>query len=138
MCEPSRQLNSCSMNKEVGIIFIYSNVVTWAPKARLQASWVDLQPYFYAAKLGVGKAKNEPVNLGLPCTSAALFKSTLGTRAIKTAGFAVCNIFWPVKLGDWAQIIFSVRCRDQSFFTKPNDDVVRLIVDLAPILHSTG
>ena len=63
---------------------------------------------------------------------------TLGTRAIKTAGFAVCNIFGPVKLGDWAQIIFSVRCRDQPFFTKPNDDVVRLIVDLAPILHSTG
>lgn len=46
--------------------------------------------------------------------------------------------FWAVKLGDWAQIIFSVRCRDQPFFTKPNDDVVRLIVDLAPILHSTG
>ena len=46
----SGELNSCSTNKEVEIIF-FIQCCNLAAKARLQDSWVDFQPYFCATKL---------------------------------------------------------------------------------------
>ena len=57
----SGELNSCSTNKEVEIIF-FIQCCNLAAKARLQDSWVDFQPYFCAAKLEVGVGRNKPDN----------------------------------------------------------------------------
>ena len=62
---------------------------------------------------------------------------TLGTRALKNVRLLVCNIFFATKLGDWVQVLCFARRRDWSFLPEPNDDVIRLFVDLVPISYTT-
>jgi len=47
---------------------------------------------------------------------------------------SLCATFLGREVGKLGSNNISMRCRDRPVSTKPNDDVVRLIVDLAPIL----
>ena len=47
---------------------------------------------------------------------------------------SLCATFLGREFGKLGSNNISMRCRDRPVSTKPNDDVVRLIVDLAPIL----